>query len=169
MFSTTRWADVHPTRSSVPSHWMEREFDEHVHGPIGKALSLMVDQVDEEHAGSASPFWIQDPPWFPIEDYVGRIKQYVDTSSETFIVALLYMDRLALANKANHVSVHNVHRLVLASFVLAHKYYDEVTKYMFFTCCSCIHSPVFFFHFPMRRILRPTAFWRRSVESKLRC
>ena len=109
---------------------MEREFDDHVHGSIGKALSLMIDNQEEEVGAqssveASSPFWLHDPPWFPIEDYVSRFKQFVDTSSETFIVALLYMDRLALADEAYQIAANNVHCLVLACCVLAHKYYDE--------------------------------------------
>jgi len=129
-YATTRWSDVHRPLTSdtnVKAHWMEREFDDHVHSTVGIALSALLKGCAGAAAHEAprhTPFNASKSPAFPIADYVDRIKKYVDLSSEMFIIACIYMDKLCLLGPEYAVSQLNVHRMMLTCCMLAHKYYD---------------------------------------------
>jgi len=125
-----RWTDVHEGAflDDIEKHWMEREFDEHVHISIGTALSELMKSrqgVDAENGTHTSPFYMAKPPWFPIKDYIDRVREYIKLSSETLIVACIYMDRACFRSPAYILTPCTVHRLALTCCMLANKYYDE--------------------------------------------
>lgn len=64
-------------------------------------------------------------PPIGIGDYLQRIVKYAYCSSECFIFALIYLDRLITQNKNCHITLYNVHRLLITSVLLAAKARDD--------------------------------------------
>uniref|UniRef100_A0A7S3EBB6 Cyclin n=1 Tax=Rhodosorus marinus TaxID=101924 RepID=A0A7S3EBB6_9RHOD len=60
-----------------------------------------------------------------IESYVQRLYKYMDCSDGVFITALVYLDRLEIANRNNRLTPENVHRLFATAVLLAVKYQDD--------------------------------------------
>lgn len=64
-------------------------------------------------------------PPIGISEYLQRIVKYAYCSSECFIFALIYLDRLITQNKNCHITLYNVHRLLITSVLLAAKGRDD--------------------------------------------
>jgi len=60
-----------------------------------------------------------------VDVYVHRLITYMDCSKSAFLVALVYLDRLARRDQRLVVSPYNVHRLVLTATVIATKFLDD--------------------------------------------
>lgn len=65
------------------------------------------------------------PPQISIKDYLKRIAKFSHCSEECFVLALIYIDRLILSNRTFLVNIYNVHRLVIASVMVAAKFFDD--------------------------------------------
>ncbi|KAJ9473250.1 Cyclin-U4-1 [Diplonema papillatum] len=65
------------------------------------------------------------PPAISLEDYLYRWVRYSFCSSETFVLAVILIDRLAYRTGLLITSI-NVHRLLLVALVLAAKFRDDV-------------------------------------------
>ena len=66
------------------------------------------------------------PPSMSIQDYLDRIRKYFRCCDECFVVALIYIDRVAKAECGVALTAFNAHRLLLAAVVLAAKFQDDV-------------------------------------------
>lgn len=64
-------------------------------------------------------------PPIGIAEYLQRIVKYAYCSPECFIFALIYLDRLITQNKNCHITLYNVHRLLITSVLLAAKARDD--------------------------------------------
>merc|ERR1711976_168002 len=64
-------------------------------------------------------------PPVSIADYLDRIVRYSYATPECFINALIYLDRLVTKNPGCYITPNNVHRLLLASCLLAAKTRDD--------------------------------------------
>lgn len=60
-----------------------------------------------------------------IQEYLLRIRRAVRCSKECLVLALVYMDRAAARHPHLTISGYTVHRLVLASVLLASKFWDD--------------------------------------------
>eukprot|EP01060_Flectonema_neradi_P002290 TRINITY_DN11385_c0_g2_i1.p1 TRINITY_DN11385_c0_g2~~TRINITY_DN11385_c0_g2_i1.p1 ORF type:complete len:149 (+),score=8.81 TRINITY_DN11385_c0_g2_i1:166-612(+) len=77
-------------------------------------------------------------PPISIEEYLNRWARYSYCSPETFVLAVMYIDRLSQMASVLITSL-NVHRLLLTSLVIAAKVRDDV----YFSNRVCL-LPVFF-------------------------
>lgn len=65
------------------------------------------------------------PPKISIFDYLSRIQQYLNLNNSTFIIALIYIDRIRKKN-AILLTKSNIHRLLLSAISIAIKYNEDV-------------------------------------------
>ncbi|KAK8809664.1 hypothetical protein WA158_000607 [Blastocystis sp. Blastoise] len=88
-------------------------------------LSHVVSKYDREgRIGVITKFHTQHPPSMSIPDYMERIRIYSECSIESFIHALIYIDRL-IKNTNITVNSYNVHRIVITAVMIAAKYFDD--------------------------------------------
>lgn len=96
-----------------------------------EALSYVLMRLCERNnkrISSATPvtrFHALRPPQITIKDYLKRIAKFSHCSEECFVLALIYIDRLILSNRTFLVNIYNVHRLVIASVMVAAKFFDD--------------------------------------------
>ena len=75
------------------------------------------------HQGSLI-FTSKSIPAISLLDYLQRIKKYAKAEESTFVVSLIYIDRVC-KNKKVSLNEFNVHKLILASTVVAIKYNED--------------------------------------------
>jgi len=64
------------------------------------------------------------PPQISIQAYLDRIHKYASCSSECFVLALIYIDRLISKNNFLLTDL-NVHRVLITAVMLAAKFFDD--------------------------------------------
>mmetsp|Transcript_29641 Transcript_29641/g.72079 ORF Transcript_29641/g.72079 Transcript_29641/m.72079 type:complete len:248 (-) Transcript_29641:73-816(-) len=73
----------------------------------------------------ASLFFSVRKPGIPIEFYVRRLINNCYCSRSVFIVALMYLDRLAKFDGRLKLSEYNLHRMLITAILLAAKFIDD--------------------------------------------
>lgn len=63
-------------------------------------------------------------PSITIKDYILRLAKHSKVNESTIIITLIYIDRICNMNHLN-LTYYNIHKLILASFILAIKYNEE--------------------------------------------
>lgn len=74
--------------------------------------------------GQVTKFHALKPPSISIQHYLERIHKYASCSTECFILALIYIDRMIQRNNF-HLTDLNVHRVVITGVLLAAKFFDD--------------------------------------------
>lgn len=101
----------------------------------GKAIVRVLSAVLERLVGANTSLAKADPgqvtkfhalkaPRIGIYQYLERIHKYASCSTECFIMALIYIDRLIQRNNFLLTEL-NVHRVVITSVLLAAKFFDD--------------------------------------------
>jgi hypothetical protein len=65
-------------------------------------------------------------PEISIEDYVERVQTYSKCSTSVYVIAMVYIDRL-IEGEGLVVTQLNVHRLFITAFLIAAKFYDDLS------------------------------------------
>jgi len=73
-----------------------------------------------------TPFHSVRVPPICIKDYLRRIRKYFVCTDECFVLALIYIDRVAKIDAVMAVCALNVHRLLLVTVMLGAKFNDDV-------------------------------------------
>ena len=70
-------------------------------------------------------------PSISIKDYLFRLSKHAKVNESTIILILIYIDRIC---KMNHffLTYYNIHKMILAAFILAIKYNEEIYYSMVF-------------------------------------
>jgi len=89
-------------------------------GVVNKMISMNTDQ----DVWKATAFDAVAPPSIGIQEYLQRIVQYVQCSSQSVVFALIYIDRL-IDNHSFVVTGLNAHRLLLSAILVAAKSFDD--------------------------------------------
>jgi len=90
-------------------------------------LSGLVAQNDKKPLQrQLGAFNAQNPPGVSISDYLARIVKYTPCSAECYIVALIFIDRVAQKQQVR-VNSYNIHRLLLTTTLIAAKLLDDAT------------------------------------------
>ena len=63
-------------------------------------------------------------PSISIKDYILRLAKHSKVNESKIIIVLIYIDRICNINHLN-LTYYNIHKLILASFILAIKYNEE--------------------------------------------
>eukprot|EP00298_Acanthocystis_sp_HF-20_P009578 c18389_g1_i3.p1 GENE.c18389_g1_i3~~c18389_g1_i3.p1 ORF type:complete len:147 (+),score=20.65 c18389_g1_i3:80-520(+) len=66
------------------------------------------------------------PPAIAVQPYLERILKYVNCSHESYVFALVYMDRIIQRNPDFFICSLNIHRVLITSVMIAAKFYDDV-------------------------------------------
>ena len=72
-----------------------------------------------------SPFVHEHAPKISIFDYLLRIQKYSNIENSTFIIALIYIDRICL-KKGIILTKYNIHRLLFTAILIAIKYNEDI-------------------------------------------
>lgn len=65
-------------------------------------------------------------PQMTIYKYIHRICQHTETSDESFIIALVYIDRIINLTPKFQLNYHTVHRILLVTLLVASKFHDDL-------------------------------------------
>jgi hypothetical protein len=65
------------------------------------------------------------PPPICLPEYIERIRAYIPCSTECFVLAIVYIDRVLQMYPTFVVSQLNVHRLFVTALVVACKFHDD--------------------------------------------
>mmetsp|Transcript_9013 Transcript_9013/g.14345 ORF Transcript_9013/g.14345 Transcript_9013/m.14345 type:complete len:343 (+) Transcript_9013:260-1288(+) len=89
-----------------------------------------------------SRFQATNRPLISIQGYVSRIAKYSQCSSQSFILALIYIDRLIQRNPSFLITSLNAHRLFITAIVVAAKFSsDFFFKNSFYAKVGGISTP----------------------------
>jgi len=72
-----------------------------------------------------SPFFHEHAPKITIFDYLLRIQKYSNIENSTFIIALIYIDRIC-HKKGIILTKYNIHRILFTSILIAVKYNEDI-------------------------------------------
>lgn len=89
-----------------------------VHGANAQPLNT-------QHAAMTRKFYSKRPPPISITAYLARIHQYCPMSTAVYLATSLYIQRLAVTERAIAVTSRNVHRLLLAGLRVAMKALED--------------------------------------------
>ena len=64
-------------------------------------------------------------PKIPLSNYIKRIKKYTEMDESTFIIALIYIDRICEISNLI-LTPFNIHRLICTSVLIAIKYNEDI-------------------------------------------
>ena len=78
----------------------------------------------EDKFNIAKPFEVKTIPSISIYDFIERLSKYSKVSDETFILTLIYIDKICHFYKIN-LNYYNIHKLFLASFITNIKYHED--------------------------------------------
>lgn len=82
------------------------------------------EEEDDDESSIIKSFSTKNPPQITIKKYLYRIMKYSKPEPSTIIIALIYIDKVC-ENSNLQLSMRNIHRLILTSFVLAIKYNED--------------------------------------------
>eukprot|EP00949_MAST-11_sp_MAST-11-sp1_P000518 g518.t1 len=93
---------------------------------LAAVLSKLVATNDERNTDSTkiTKFHALRPPSISIENYLKRISKYASCSSECFVLALIYIDRV-IQRQQFLINSLNVHRMIITSVMMAAKFFDD--------------------------------------------
>jgi hypothetical protein len=94
-----------------------------VHGENAQPLNT-------QHAAMTRKFYSKRPPPISITAYLARIHQYCPMSTAVYLATSLYIQRLAVTERAIAVTARNVHRLLLAGLRVAMKALEDTAYSM---------------------------------------
>ena len=69
-------------------------------------------------------FTVKTIPSITIYEFIERLSKYSKVSDETFILTLIYIDKICHFYKIN-LNYYNIHKLFLASFITSIKYHED--------------------------------------------
>jgi hypothetical protein len=70
-------------------------------------------------------FHTSKPPSISIRLYLKRLEQYMKCSEETYILALIYLDRVTAKKTDLVLNIYCIHRLFLSALVVAAKFFED--------------------------------------------
>ena len=70
------------------------------------------------------PFISKKIPAISIKDYIERLLKHTKVFNEILIIILIYLDTICAKNKINF-NYYNIHKLILAAFIVAIKFHED--------------------------------------------
>jgi hypothetical protein len=80
-----------------------------------------------QHGAIARRFYSKKPPSISLEEYLLRLHRYCPMSTAVYLATSLYINKLAVLERALPVTPRNVHRLVLAGLRVAMKALEDLS------------------------------------------
>ncbi len=88
-------------------------------------IETILRQANQDQSPSSSRFDSSDIPEISVRSYLTRISSLLDCESSIYTMSLVYMDRIVEKTPQLMITPLNVHRLILTSITLAHKFYSD--------------------------------------------
>jgi len=105
---------------------------EHRSSSLVPVLACVLNQLcvsNDKHAfspkESTSKFHAMRIPYITLKEYLERIAKYSGCSSESLVLALVYIDRIIQGSQNFIVNSYSIHRLLITSVMLAAKFFDD--------------------------------------------
>jgi hypothetical protein len=95
---------------------------------IAEMITPTIESYLDDRKNENSPatyFHANKPPSMPISSYLKRLEQFMKCSEESFIFALIYLDRLSEQESDFIINDFCIHRVFLAALVVAAKFIDD--------------------------------------------
>ena len=92
---------------------------------IAEILTEISSQNSNVEYNPDDPFSSKSPSKVSLEYFLGRIKKYTQIEKSTFIIILIYADRMCTTSGII-LNPHNIHRIILGCLLLAIKYNEDV-------------------------------------------
>lgn len=94
---------------------------------LSNVLCQLVGQNDQLPLSrkNVTIFHAQRPPTISIKSYLERIVRYSPCSTECYVLALIYIDRIIQQNNTFQLTSLNAHRLLITSVLIASKFFDD--------------------------------------------
>lgn len=86
--------------------------------------------INTQHAAMTRRFYSKKPPPISITAYLARVHKYCPMSTAVYLATSLYIQRLAVKERAIAVTARNVHRLLLAGLRVAMKALEDTSYSM---------------------------------------
>ena len=86
---------------------------------------LLSDLIEQEGAPCDSIFNSSTIPNITLHDFLKRLHKYTHFSAECLVIAIVYIDRYNMGQPHFSLSPLNVHKLLLASLLVATKFQDD--------------------------------------------
>jgi hypothetical protein len=102
------------------------KFTTHQKDGYFRLLRTLVSSASEGTSRVGNPFHALRPPRIPLDRYVERILENTPSSISSFVVAMAFLFRIQKKCGENFVNSQTIHRLFLASVVVASKYCEDV-------------------------------------------
>lgn len=93
---------------------------------LGHVLERWVEHTSSEVGRKTTHFHSSRKPPMSIKDYLRRLHKYFVCSDESYVLALVFIDRLGKADPSMIVCELNVHRLLMIAVMVAVKFHDDV-------------------------------------------
>jgi hypothetical protein len=115
------------------AHQRHRAGDQQLADAVGIVLSFMASVSPSSSSPTSGrgeapfvdAFRSSRLPRMPIRDYFQSILQTFDCSLDSYVIALIYIDRVVARFPTFVVDAYSIHRLFLVGVVLALKYHDD--------------------------------------------
>ena len=98
---------------------------------FSKIISELLTDICEEGKSNLDskltllkPFISKKIPNISIFEYIERLLKYSKASNELLIIVLIYLDTICAKHKIN-LNYYNIHKLFLAAFISAIKFYED--------------------------------------------
>jgi len=111
---------------------LDMKLDKEKRSHLIEILSHVLDELSKQplHTGvydaDCSCFNSIQPPPIKLKCYLKRIAKFTGCSEESLIFSLIYIDRLIISGNSRFIVTSlNVHRMLLASVLVAVKFYDD--------------------------------------------
>ena len=113
-------------KSTEPNTSIELSQNESLLNKITQILEIVLEENESiSHDYSKKmPLSSYNIPSISIKDYLLRIQNYTEAEESTFIIALMYINRLNKIGKI-YLTPYNIHRIVFVAILLAIKYNED--------------------------------------------
>ena len=92
---------------------------------VSNMLEAFLQVTASKEESAATYFHTSRPPNISIKNYIKRLNEYMKCSEESFILALIYLERITLREINIVINIKCIHRLFLSSLVVAAKFFDD--------------------------------------------
>eukprot|EP01059_Diplonema_ambulator_P037197 TRINITY_DN96_c0_g4_i3.p2 TRINITY_DN96_c0_g4~~TRINITY_DN96_c0_g4_i3.p2 ORF type:complete len:157 (+),score=51.34 TRINITY_DN96_c0_g4_i3:62-532(+) len=91
-----------------------------------KVVAGLLHDVLLKNGGRKQKTWYdgEKAPGIPLDEYLKRLVRYTGCDMDTVIIAIIYIDRICI-NANIIITENNVHRLLLAGFIVAIKWRQD--------------------------------------------
>ena len=92
---------------------------------VTSMLETYLQNTKDTGNSSSTFFHTNRPPNIPIRLYLKRLEEYMKCSEETYILALIYLDRITTRERSFIINSYCIHRVFFSGLVIAAKFFED--------------------------------------------